>query len=74
MDDSGDVMHPLRRWRHKKQLSLEALGAQLGVNRSTLSYYETGNRIPRPPIMERIRRVTEGEVTASDFYPREAAE
>lgn len=66
--------HPLRRWRQDKNLSLEALGEQIGVTRSALSNYETGNRIPRPKVMQRIQKVTRGKVSPRDFYPREAAE
>lgn len=68
-------MHPLRAWRKKNNLSLEAFGRQIGVNRSTLSYYESRTHIPRPRIMEKIRQATGGAVRPADFYiTAEAAE
>lgn len=61
--------HPLKRWRRENNLTLEALGQQIGVTRSSLSHYETGARIPRPQIMEKIREATGGAVRPADFYP-----
>lgn len=65
--------HPLRAWREKNGLSLGDLGKQIGVNRSTLSNYETRSRIPRPAIMEKIRAATGGAVRPADFYPTQQA-
>lgn len=68
-------VHPLRRWRQDQNLSLEALARIVGVKRSTLSLYETRRRIPRPRIMEELRKASGGAISAKDFYPiGEAAE
>lgn len=60
----------LSEYRNNKGLSLGALARLIGVaNRSVVKRYENGDRIPRAKIMQRIKTVTGGLVTADDFYP-----
>lgn len=67
--------HPLTHWRRQNNLSMAEFGRHIGVQRSALSHYEARRRIPRPLIMEKIRKATGGAVSATDFYPTgEAAE
>ncbi len=50
-------------------LTLEQAARLLGVDQSTLTRYELGERTPRPQVMSRIEAVTLRRVTASDFVP-----
>jgi transcriptional regulator with XRE-family HTH domain len=45
---------------------------RIGVSRQALHRYKTGDRVPRPKMLARIREETDGAVTANDFLPREA--
>lgn len=47
---------------------------RIGVTRQSLHRYCAGERTPRPEVMVRIRRVTNGAVTADDFLPAPADE
>lgn len=42
--------------------------AEIGVSRQAVEHYCAGDRVPRPVTMARIRRATNGRVTADDFY------
>lgn len=62
----------------QNSLSIAAFAARLGVNKSAVSRWATGARLPRRDMMNRINDATEGEVTANDFFestahPQEAA-
>jgi transcriptional regulator with XRE-family HTH domain len=72
--NGADATHPLRVWREAAGLTGAALGALIGVTKSTISGYESGQRIPRRKILINIRNVTNGFVTADDFIRAEAAE
>lgn len=66
---SNDSPHPLRAWREEQKLTLQAFSERLGkpeIPLSTLHYYESGLRIPKPENMERIRKTT--GVTPNQFY------
>ena len=54
---------------HQNGITHEKFARQLGLAsaRST-QRYATGERMPRPKIMEKIRAITGGTVTAADFY------
>ena len=68
----GESLHPLRRWRLSRKLTLAEAAGLLGVGKSSLSAYETGQKLPRAATMAAIRRVTGGEVTPNNFYPEPA--
>ena len=59
----------LRVWRDRNELTLADLAELINVKtRMTVSRYERGLRFPPPAVMQRIVRVTKGEVTEADFY------
>lgn len=60
-------VHPLEAWRRDQKMTLDQLGAALGVTPEAAGRYCRG-RIPRPAIMERVFAVTEGAVQPNDFY------
>lgn len=67
------VIHPLRRWRTARGMTLKQAGAALGLAKSTLSKIENGKMVPSPKAMPRICKVT--WLRPNDFYPvSEAAE
>lgn len=57
----------LKSYRTAKKLSLAQLAAKIGVaNESVVRRYETGARMPRPEIIEKIWSVTDGKVDFND--------
>jgi transcriptional regulator with XRE-family HTH domain len=48
-----------------------ALARDLGVTAAAVGRYRNGKRLPSPAVMKKIRRLTDGAVTADDFYPDE---
>lgn len=68
--NSGDTagLHPLDRWRLARNWSLEALAAALEIGTPTVSRYINGRRMPGPEVMQRIFKLTEGEVEPNHFY------
>lgn len=59
--------HPLEAWRRANDMTLDQLGAALGVTPEAAGRYCRG-RIPRPAIMEKVYQVTGGAVQPNDFY------
>lgn len=41
---------------------------QIGVKHITITRYVNEGRVPEPSVMEKIIEVTEGKVTANDFF------
>lgn len=69
------ALHPLKRWRLSKGLTLQQVADQIGTKRSTVHHYETGRRLPHRKIMPRIIMMADGALSTSDFYTvRESAE
>lgn len=61
--------HPLRTWRKAAGLTLEAAAEKVGTSRQVWSDWERGRRRPDANFMPKVRAVTEGKVSADDFYP-----
>jgi len=59
----------LETWLAKNQTSDAAFATQIGVSRQALWRYKSGERIPRPKILERIQVATGGRVKPADFFP-----
>jgi len=59
----------LRRYRLENGLTLVEMGGKVGVAGVSIHRYETGERLPRSSVMERICRATDGYLTPADFYP-----
>ena len=62
-------LNPLRRYRHKAELSLEALASSLGVNKTTVFRWEE-RRIPAERVLdiERVTGIPRHELRP-DLYP-----
>ena len=62
-------------WLTKNDISDADFAARIGVSRQALWRYKSGERIPRPNILQRIQGQTGGEVQPADFFgmPSEAA-
>jgi len=50
------------------EISEAAFGNQVGVSQVAIHRYVVGQRIPAREIMHKIIAVTDGAVTADDFY------
>jgi predicted transcriptional regulator len=49
-------------------LTYESFGKLIGVSDAAVSRYVKGKRKPKPSIMSKIIKITQGKVTANDFY------
>jgi len=58
----------LKTYRKNKKMSLATLGEILGVSAVTVHRYENGTRKPGLSTLERIYKVTRGQVRANDFF------
>lgn len=65
----SETVHPLRRWRQAKGLTLEECASKVGTSRQVWSDWERGRRKPNERFMPQIRSITGGVVRADDFYP-----
>ncbi|WP_157099044.1 helix-turn-helix domain-containing protein [Novosphingobium rosa] len=61
--------HPLRKWRKAKGMTLAQCAQQIGTSRQVWSDWERGCHRPGATFMPRIRDLTEGAVSADDFFP-----
>lgn len=57
--------HPLRDWRTRRDMTLQAFGERVGAAKSTIAAYELRLRFPVPAMLEAIERETNGVITAS---------
>ena len=62
-------LHPLRKWRIAKGLTLEACASEIGTSRQVWSDWERGRRRPDAKFMPKVRELTGGAVSADDFFP-----
>ena len=58
----------LKDWLSKEGLSVTDFARRLNKPQPTVLRYVNGDRIPEPPAMRLIGELTNGEVTANDFY------
>jgi transcriptional regulator with XRE-family HTH domain len=61
------TVHPVREYRRKRELSLDAFGARAGVSGATISRIETGEAWGSFEALDGIIRACRGEVTADDL-------
>ena len=62
-------MEKLTKWRETKGLSRGELAQAIGCNRSQIGRWENGlSHQPYFSIIERVDRLTDGEVTILDWY------
>lgn len=55
----GTMMHPLKSWRQRLELSQSEAAEKLGVDVMTVSRWERGNHLPNKKHWPRIAEVTE---------------
>lgn len=60
--------HPIRGYRERHGLSLEAFGLLVKVQKSAVSKWEAG-RQPSPAKAKEIEEVTKGEITKASLRP-----
>ncbi len=60
-------MH-IRAYLQKTRKTCTAFAKEIGVTHSAVVKYAGGKIIPRPPIMARIQKATDGAVMANDFF------
>lgn len=58
-------------YRKKHGLTQKQLGDLLDLDQATVARYEAGKRLPQRDELDRIYRLTSGEVTANDFVGHE---
>lgn len=58
-------------YRKKHGLTQQQLGDRLNVDQATVARYEAGKRMPQRDELDRIYKLTGGEVTANDFIGHE---
>jgi DNA-binding transcriptional regulator YdaS (Cro superfamily) len=58
----------LLEFMHLRELGDAQMAALIGCSRSAVVRWRIATRIPRPEMMRRIAAVTEGKVTANDFF------
>lgn len=66
---AAEVYVKLDQWRRAAGLSYSDLGRNLGVSPEAARRYCNERRMPRPAVLQRIRDLTRGAVTANDFLP-----
>ena len=64
--------HPLRAYRTRHNLTLEAFAERCGVAKATISRIETGTADASMDLARTITRVTGGEITANDLASAKA--
>jgi transcriptional regulator with XRE-family HTH domain len=58
-------------YRKKRGLTQKQLGELLDLEQPTVARYEAGKRLPQRDELDRIYKLTDGEVTANDFVDHE---
>ena len=58
------MLHPIRAYRHKQELTLAAFAAKAGTSAGTISRIEHGTLRPTLELLRRLSEATDGEVTA----------
>jgi len=61
-------MEKLTKWREQRGMSKGDLAHAIGCNRSQIGRWESGLSQPSFAIIDKIDRLTNGEVTINDWY------
>lgn len=61
-------MEKLKQYLKEKNITQREFSEIIGVNSMTLWHYLHGSRVPRLKIMKKIIELTNGYVTANDFF------
>ena len=67
-DMETEALHPITKFRSENDLTLEAFGAMIGVQKAAVSKWESGVS-PSPASAIEIDRATNGRVSKSDLRP-----
>lgn len=54
-----------------KSMTTDEFGRRIGVSGATIRRWRMGTQFPRPDVIVRIQRETDGAVTANDFVPQD---
>jgi hypothetical protein len=63
-----DSMVDFDEWLRKSGLSEAQVGKKLGVSQVSVHRYRTHERIPKPDVMDKIGRLSGGQVAGADWY------
>lgn len=63
----------LKTYLAENELAVSAFAAAIGVAPQSVHRYMAKERLPRPHVMARIQKETDGRVTPNDFFAAEAA-
>lgn len=55
--------HPLLEWAEDNDISINQMVAEMGISRTGLHYWNTGERMPRRFLLQMIIDYTDGKVT-----------
>lgn len=58
----------LQSYLEEQKIRHDDFAEMLGVSEASVNRYANGKRIPAPPVMKKIAKVTKDNVTANDFY------
>jgi transcriptional regulator with XRE-family HTH domain len=69
------VIEKIKKWRETKGLTQTAFAKMLDMDKELFSYYlisrkENENLLWPLPVARKISRITKGEITVEDFYPK----
>jgi transcriptional regulator with XRE-family HTH domain len=67
------ILHPLEIYRQDQQISRSELAEKLEISPSYMTRLLCGERLPGGGLVARVERLTDGKITAADFYSEEAA-
>jgi DNA-binding XRE family transcriptional regulator len=58
----------MQRWRERHSMNRAQMAALVGVSRATITKWESGLTFPSPENIRKVRRITNGEVTETDWH------
>ncbi|MHB8231517.1 MAG: helix-turn-helix domain-containing protein [bacterium] len=61
------IIHPLRQWLEKNNISSKEFGVIAGISRSHVNFIIAGERIPSLKLLKRILDATNNELMINDF-------
>lgn len=61
-------VHPIRRVREARKLTLDEAAAELHTSKGNLSRVENGEHGMGPALLDRVLKWAPGEITANDLY------
>ena len=64
----GLIMHDLDKWIKEKGVTKKNISKDLKISEASLSRYLSGERIPKPEIMKKIIKYTNGDINTEAFY------